>query len=88
MTDEKSGINVQEDPFAYNKEFDHTNPQNFEAWLKMKPSHMSEGEWQFALGELQLLLENDKSEVVKTERDRSNLILGWKSKNGLLPNEN
>lgn len=81
---EDTGINVEKDPFAYAKDFDPENPAHFEAWLKMKPSHMTEGEWLFALGELRLLLE---SKEVKNEHDESMVILGWKSKYKLLPEQ-
>lgn len=81
---ENEGIDVEKDPFAYDKDFDPSNHAHFEAWLKMRPSHMTEGEWQFALGELKLLLE---SKEVKSEHDKSMVILGWKSKHKLLPRQ-
>lgn len=81
---EQEGIDVEKDPFAYNKDFDPSNPAHFEAWLKMRPSHMTEGEWQFAVGELKMLLESTE---VKSEHDKSMVILGWKSKYKLLPEQ-
>ena len=74
-------IDAEKNPSAYNKDFDADNPDHFADWLKMCPSHMTEEEWQFALGELQLMLE---SVNVKTEKGKSVLMLGWKSKYGLL----
>lgn len=75
-------INVKTDWAAYNKDFDPNNPDHFNAWLKMRPMHISEGDWGYALGELKLLL---SAPSCKTEQDRANLMLGWKSKYSLLP---
>jgi len=77
-------IDVENDPFAFNENFDPNNPEHFTAWLNMRPSHLSEGEWSFALGELKLMLLNDSN---RTEKEKGYLILGWKSKYGLLPKE-
>lgn len=75
---EKKLIDINQDPFAYNVDFD------FNAWLKMRPTHISETEWPLRLAKLKLALE---SEMIKTEHDRQTVILGWKLKNGLLPKE-
>ncbi|MFA6922387.1 MAG: hypothetical protein WC216_11140 [Gallionella sp.] len=75
-----SDLTGQLDPFAYNKDFDPQNAEHFNAWLDMRPPHLSEGEWQFQVGRLKLLLE---SQSVKTEYDRSIIMVGWKHENGL-----
>jgi hypothetical protein len=80
----KGTIDVKTDWAAYNKDFDPENPEHFKAWLEMCPSHLTEGDWQLALGELSEMLD---SETIKTEHDKSMLVLGWKSKYNLLPPE-
>jgi hypothetical protein len=75
-------LDVQRDPFAYSKDFDPNNPKHFEAWLKMCPSHMTDAEWQFRLGELKLMLEG-----VQHEETRSKLMSRWKSECKLLPEQ-
>lgn len=79
---EQGEMDVNKDPFAYNKDFDPNNPEHFKAWLKLCPAHITDTEWMFALGELKLLLEG-----VKNEEDRSKLILGWKSQYKLFPEQ-
>jgi hypothetical protein len=79
---EPGQIDVKKDPFAYNKDFDPNNPEHFQAWLKMCPSHMTDTEWQYRLGELKLLLEG-----VEGEETKSKLMLGWKSECKLLPEQ-
>ena len=74
-------IDVEKDPFAYNKDFDPNNPEQFQAWLSMRPKHISEEEWPLRLAELKLMLEG------KNEQDASMIMLGWKSKNGLIPEQ-
>ncbi len=74
-------IDVAKDPFAYNKEFDPNNPEHFSDWLKMRPSHITEADWQFKLGELKEMLAG------KNQRDASMIFLGWKVTNGLLKTE-
>lgn len=73
--------NIERDPFAYNKDFNPKNPAHFNAWLKMRPMHISEEEWPLRVAKLKLMLE---SPSVKTKHDKSMLVLGWKSENGLL----
>lgn len=77
----KEPINLEENPFAYNKDFDPENPEDFTSWLNMRPKHISEEEWPIKVAELKELL---NAPSVKNEHDRSMVILGWKSKNGLL----
>ena len=75
-------INVQENPHVYNKEFLPDDNECVVYWIEdMRPTHISEGEWQLAVGELILMMERVK------ESKRENLFLGWKSKHGLLPQE-
>jgi hypothetical protein len=50
----------------------------------MRPKHISKEEWPIKLAELKLMLE---SPSVKSEHDRSMLIMGWKSTNGPLPEQ-
>ncbi len=76
-----TGINFENDAFAYNKDINPENPNFVEKWSKIRPSHMTEWEWQFELGNLILMWE--RIEI----KDRTNLILGWKLKNDLLPKE-
>ena len=77
-------IDVDKDPFAYNKDFDPSNPEHFTAWVKMRPKHISEAEWPIKVAELKEML---TAPSVKNEHDRSMVMLGWKSKNGLLPEQ-
>ena len=79
--DDDEGIDVKKDPSPYEKDFDPKNPDHFAAWLKMRPTHMSQDEWQSAVAELKLLL---TSNSVQTEDDKSMLMIGWRSKYGLL----
>ena len=58
----------------YNKIFD------LSAWLEMKPPpHMSESDWRLAVMELHTMLDTEEGKKRPNE-----LVLGWKSKHGLL----
>ena len=73
-------IDVKKDPFAYNKDFNENDPKNVQMWFEMQPSHMTPGEWQFAVGELFLMVRRPGISM----REYNLLVLGWKYKNGLL----
>jgi hypothetical protein len=77
----KGSIKQAEMPFAYNKDFDPDDPDDFKAWLKMRPSHITEAEWPICIAELKLMLKGLQAD------DRSKLMLVWKFENGLLSSE-
>lgn len=79
----RTGIDVDEDPYLYNKDFIPGDPKSFDAWEKMRPDHLRGGEWQYALGELLLMLDDSSL----TPQERGYLVLGWKSKWALLPEQ-
>lgn len=84
ISDEPDGapIDVDKDPFAYNKDFDPENPIHFAMWNKhMRPTHITPGKWLFELGRLKLFLQDPS---ITTESDRSLLMLWWKVSNWLI----
>ena len=75
-------IDLEKDPFAYNRDLDVTDSAAFSALFRMRPTHISEGDWQYQVGRLKLLLE-----AAENAHGKAMVILGWKSQNGLLPNK-
>lgn len=78
-------IDVQTNPFAYNKRFDPDDPSQIDEWIKMRPTHISKEAWPIKVYTLKELL---KTPSVQTEHDKAMVVMGWKSGNGLLPKDN
>lgn len=76
---EADPIDVDQDPFAYNKEFNPENPTHFAAWNKyMRPKHISPENWLFGIAKLKLMLEG------KGDTERAQIIHWWKIQHGLI----
>lgn len=72
-------IDVDKDPFAYNKEFNPEDPTHFAQWNKhMRPKHIRPEVWLYKIAELKLMLEGKSSE------ERGQILYGWKVQNQLI----
>ena len=73
--EKKSGIDVEEMPFVYNKRFNPFDSESVEKWQKLRPEHITQEAWDAAIEELKESLLKSEYEIMKS----------WKEKNGLYP---
>jgi hypothetical protein len=75
-------IDIKEDPFAYNREFDPTTIEGYRVLVGMRPSHIEKDDWKFNVQGIKLVLERAVTDG-STLEERKKIMEDFLKRNGL-----